>query len=161
MKPTLTLVAALAANRIIGVNNRLPWHLPEDLQHFKALTLGKPIIMGRKTWDSIGKPLPGRRNIVVTRQQDWQALGAEVAHSLPQALSLAGVVEEVCLIGGADLYRQALAMADVLQLTELAAAYEGDAYFPEWRASEWREVARVPHISATGLAYAFVQYQRV
>ncbi|UTH75025.1 dihydrofolate reductase [Chromobacterium sp. IIBBL 290-4] len=160
-KPILTLVAAMAANRAIGLDNRMPWHLPEDLKHFKAVTLGKPVIMGRKTWDSIGRPLPGRRNIVVTRQADWQAEGAEAAHSLEEALALAGSVEEVCLIGGAQLYGQAIARADQLRLTEIAQRFDGDAYFPEFDPAAWREVSRAEAVGANGLAYAFVDYQRV
>ncbi|AXE30679.1 diacylglycerol kinase [Chromobacterium phragmitis] len=159
-KPILTLVAAMAANRTIGVDNKLPWHLPEDLKHFKAATLGKPVIMGRKTWDSIGRPLPGRRNIVVTRQADWAADGAEAAHSLEEALTLAGGVEEACLIGGADLYRQALAMADRLCLTEIGRDYDGDAHFPVFSPEEWREASREEALSAAGLPYAFVEYRR-
>ncbi|AXT47905.1 MULTISPECIES: dihydrofolate reductase [Chromobacterium] len=159
-RPRLTLVAAMAAKRVIGIDNRLPWHLPEDLKHFKAVTLGKPVIMGRKTWDSIGRPLPGRRNIVVTRQADWSADGAEAAHSLEQALALAGAVEEVCLIGGAELYRQAISSADCLRLTEIAGEYPGDAHFPEVSAELWREDSREAHVSADGLAYAFVDYLR-
>lgn len=159
-KPRLTLVAAMAAKRVIGIDNRLPWHLPEDLKHFKAVTLGKPVIMGRKTWDSIGRPLPGRRNIVVTRQTDWRADGAEAAHSLEEALVLAGAVEEVCLIGGAELYRQAIAGADCLRLTEIDGDYPGDAHFPEVSAELWREDSREAHVSAAGLAYAFVDYLR-
>ncbi len=159
-KPILTLVAAMAANRTIGINNTLPWHLPEDLKHFKASTLGKPVLMGRKTFDSIGRPLPGRRNIVITRQLDWRADGVEVAHSLEEALQLAEGVEEVCLIGGADLYRQAISFADRLKLTEIADAYEGDAHFPEVASALWREQARENHVSEKGLAYAFVDYVR-
>jgi len=151
-KPVLTLVAAKARNGVIGINNTLPWHLPEDLKHFKAVTLGKPVLMGRKTYDSIGRPLPGRRNIVITRQADWQADGVEVAHSLQQALTMADGVEEVCLIGGADLYRQAMVLADSLRLTEIAESFAGDAYFPE--------VARSSFCSDKGLEYAFVDYQR-
>ncbi|WP_434630075.1 dihydrofolate reductase [Chromobacterium sp. CV08] len=159
-KPVLTLVAAMAANRTIGVDNKLPWHLPEDLKHFKATTLGKPVVMGRKTWDSIGRPLPGRRNIVVTRQAGWRADGAEVAHSLEQAMALAGDVDEVCLIGGAELYRQAIAIADRLCLTEIAGDYDGDAHFPVFADGGWREESRQAAVSAAGLAYAFVEYRR-
>ena len=159
-KPMLTLVAAMAANRTIGVDNQLPWRLPEDLKHFKATTLGKPVIMGRKTWDSIGRPLPGRRNIVVTRQADWRADGAEAAHSLEEALALAGAAEEACLIGGADLYRQALALADRLCLTEIARDYDGDAHFPVFDPDNWREASREAAVSADGLPYAFVEYRR-
>ncbi|WP_199101609.1 dihydrofolate reductase [Aquitalea sp. ASV11] len=159
-KPVLTLVAAKARNGVIGINNTLPWHLPEDLKHFKAVTLGKPVLMGRKTYDSIGRPLPGRRNIVITRQSDWQADGVEVAHSLEQALEMADGVAEVCLIGGADLYRQAMALADALRLTEIDADFDGDACFPEVSTADWQEVARSSFTSDKGLQYAFVDYQR-
>lgn len=159
-KPVLTLVAAMASNRVIGINNTLPWHLPEDLKHFKAVTLGKPVLMGRKTYDSIGRPLPGRRNIVITRQADWQAAGVEVAHSLEQALEMAADVAEVCLIGGAELYRQAIATADCLRLTEIAQSFEGDAHFPAFDAQSWLEESRSEHCSEQGLAYAFVDYRR-
>jgi len=156
----LTLVAAMAEGRVIGIENRLPWHLPEDLRHFKALTLGKPVVMGRKTFESIGRPLPGRRNIVVTRQMDWRADGVECAHGIAQALELAGAVDEVCLIGGAELYAQALGFADCLQLTEIAVTVSGDAYFPDFLAAGWREVKREAQQSAEGLQYAFVEYRR-
>ena len=158
--PCITLVAAMAQNRVIGIDNRLPWHLPEDLKHFKAVTLGKPVIMGRKTYDSIGRPLPGRRNIVVTRQHDWSAAGVEVAHSLETALALVQQAESACVIGGADLYRQALPLAHRLELTEIAESYQGDAHFPAFSADEWREVRRESHRSEQGLGYAFVSYQR-
>jgi len=159
-KPVLTLVAAKARNGVIGINNTLPWHLPEDLKHFKAVTLGKPVLMGRKTYDSIGRPLPGRRNIVITRQADWQAEGVEVAHSLQQALAMADGVAEVCLIGGADLYRQAMVLADCLRLTEIAESFAGDAYFPDISSTDWQEMARSSFCSDKGLEYAFVDYQR-
>ena len=126
----LALIAAVARDRVIGLNNTLPWHLPEDLQHFKRTTLGAPIVMGRKTWDSIGRPLPGRHNIVVTRQANWQAAGASRADSVAAALALAGEVPRVFVIGGAELYAQALPLADALYLTEIDAAFAGDAYFP-------------------------------
>jgi len=159
-RPQLTLVAAMAARRVIGIDNRLPWHLPEDLRHFKAVTLGKPVVMGRKTYESIGRPLPGRRNIVVTRQLDWQAAGVECAHSIEQALALAGAVDEVCLIGGAELYAVALSLADCLKLTEIDLEIAGDAYFPEFLSMGWREMSRESHASAEGLRYAFVEYRR-
>jgi dihydrofolate reductase len=159
-KPVLTLVAAMASNRVIGINNTLPWHLPEDLKHFKAVTLGKPVLMGRKTYDSIGRPLPGRRNIVITRQANWHATGVEVAHSLEQALEMAAGVAEVCLIGGAELYRQAITAADCLRLTEIAQPFDGDAYFPAFDVGAWQEESRSEHCSEQGLAYAFVDYRR-
>lgn len=158
-KTCLTLVAAMAHERVIGIDNTLPWRLPEDLQHFKAVTLGKPVIMGRKTYDSIGRPLPGRRNIVVTRQGDWTRDGVETAGSLDEALAMAAGVEEVCLIGGAELYRQAIGQADRLSLTEIDAVYAGDAWFPAIDPARWVEQSRESHVSATGLAYAFVEYQ--
>jgi dihydrofolate reductase len=158
-RPQLTLIAAMAANRVIGIDNRLPWRLPEDLRHFKARTLGKPVIMGRKTYESIGRPLPGRRNIVVTRQLDWRADGVETAHGIEQALMLAGEVEEVCLIGGAELYAQALPLADCLQLTEIALTIAGDAYFPDFHAAGWCEISRETHCNPEGLVYAFVEYR--
>jgi len=120
MSPRIVLVAAMANDRVIGIDNTLPWHLPEDLKHFKAVTLGKPVIMGRKTFDSIGRPLPGRLNIVITRQADWQHEGVSVAHSLPAALALAADAQEVCIIGGANLYAQALPLADAMALTHIA-----------------------------------------
>ena len=157
---TLSLIAAMANDRIIGRDNTLPWHLPEDLKHFKATTLGKPVIMGRKTWESLGRPLPGRRNLVVSRNAGYVATGGELAGSLEAALAATADVEEVFVIGGADLYRQALPLAQRLYLTEIAGDYAGDARFPEFPASEWREAAREAHVSSTGIHYAFVNYQR-
>jgi dihydrofolate reductase len=153
--PVISLVAALARNRVIGSGNRLPWHLPEDLRRFKRLTMGAPVIMGRKTHESIGKALPGRRNIVVTRQAGARFEGCEVAGSLEAALALAGDVPEVFVIGGAELYRLALPRADRLYLTLIDANYDGDAFFPEFDPAEWRETAREP-----GAGFAFVTYER-
>jgi dihydrofolate reductase len=159
-RPLLTLVAAMAADRVIGIENRLPWHLPEDLKHFKSVTLGKPVVMGRKTFESIGRPLPGRRNIVVTRQSGWRAEGVECANGVDAALRLAGDVDEVCLIGGAELYAQALAQADRLLLTEIDLHVGGDAWFPDFRAQGWREVSRDAQVGADGIRFAFVEYRR-
>lgn len=155
MKPVLTLVVAMARGRVIGTDNAMPWHLPEDLKHFKAVTLGKPIIMGRKTWDSIGRPLPGRRNIVVTRNEAWQADGAEVAHSLEEALGLVADCAEACVIGGAELYRQALPLADRLSLTEIDLEVAGDAFFPAWDDGIWQESVREAHRRDDGLAWCY------
>jgi dihydrofolate reductase len=154
MKNTLPLclIAALAENRVIGRDNQLPWHLPADLKHFKALTLGKPIIMGRKTFDSLGRPLPGRTNIVVTNQAGLQLPGAVVVNSLEDALTAAqnqallDDVDEVMVIGGEKIYRQCLKLADRLYLTLVEAEPEGDAWFPPFDADAWtlvetREVA--------------------
>ncbi|WP_439887129.1 dihydrofolate reductase [Pseudomonas sp. MBLB4123] len=163
----LCLIAALAQNRVIGRDNQLPWHLPADLKHFKALTLGKPIIMGRKTWDSLGRPLPGRLNLVVSRQPGLALAGAEVFASLDAALARADEwareqgVEELMLIGGAQLYGQALAQAERLYLTRVALEPEGDAWFPEFSETDWRRAA-VDHQPATADAppHAFETWVR-
>ena len=144
----LALIWAMSRNRVIGRNNALPWHLSEDLRYFKRVTMGKPIIMGRKTWESIGRPLPGRTNIVITRDQNFQAAGVRVVHSLDDALRLAehvGVIEgaeEVIVIGGAEIYALALPKAERLYLTQVHAEVEGDAWFPEFDLSQWQEFAR-------------------
>jgi dihydrofolate reductase len=160
MTPRITIIAAVAANGVIGKDNRMPWHLSEDLKHFKALTMGHPMIMGRKTWESLPGRLPGRPHIVVTRNPTYQAEGATVATSLHAAVSGAGETDEVFIIGGAELYAQAFPFADRLQLTEIAREYEGDAWFPNWDRSKWRETAREAHRTDTGLDYAFVTYER-
>ncbi len=140
----LCLIAALAQNRVIGRDNQLPWHLPADLKHFKAKTLGKPIIMGRKTWDSLGRPLPGRLNLVVSRQAGLELAGAEVLPSLDTAIVRADEwareqgVDELMLIGGAQLYEQGLALAERLYLTRVALQPEGDAWFPAFDESDWQ-----------------------
>lgn len=153
--PVISLVAAMARNRVIGAGGRMPWHLPEDLKRFKKLTMGAPLIMGRKTHDSIGGPLPGRRNIVVTRRPGAIFRGCEVAHSLDEALALAGDAPEVFVIGGAELYRAALPRAERLYLTRIDAEYPGDTVFPEFDPADWRETAREP-----GAGFAFVAYER-
>ncbi len=156
----LSLIAAMDRRRLIGRDNALPWRLPEDLRHFKATTLGKPVIMGRKTWESLGRPLPGRRNIVVSRNAAYVADGGETAPSLTAALAQAGDVEEAFVIGGAELYRQALPLAQRLYLTEIDAEFTGDAWFPDFSADEWREAGREAQVSTDGLAFAFVRYER-
>jgi dihydrofolate reductase len=133
----LSLIAAMDSNRLIGRNNQLPWHLPADLQHFKATTMGKPIIMGRKTWESLGRPLPGRTNIVITRNESYIAEGATVTNSLDEALHTVRDSEESVIIGGANLYAQALPRVDRLHLTRVEGEFEGDAWFPEFSAAEW------------------------
>jgi len=158
----LGLIFARAANGVIGKDNRLPWHLPEDLAHFKAVTMGCPVIMGRKTWDSLPpkfRPLPGRRNLVVTRQPGWQAQGAEACASLQDALARSGPAEQVWVIGGAQLYAQAEPLASVAEVTELELHVEGDAHAPALGAG-WHETLRQRHVSATGLRYSFVTYRR-
>ena len=138
MTASLALIAALARNRVIGRDNRLPWHLPADLRFFKQTTMGKPLLMGRRTWESIGRPLPGRRMIVLSHDPDYRALGCAVARSLDEAVELAGAVPEIMVIGGASLYRQTLPLADRLYLTLVDADVPGDAWFPEWNERDWR-----------------------
>ncbi|AOY93275.1 diacylglycerol kinase [Cupriavidus sp. USMAA2-4] len=157
----LTLIVAKARNGVIGRDNALPWRLPEDLAHFKRTTMGAPVVMGRKTWDSIGRPLPGRRNIVVSRNPALQLAGAEVATSLEEAQRLCVGAEQIFLIGGAQLYAEALPSADRLVVTEIDADVEGDAHFPAIDRSRWLEVSRETHRSeANGFDYAFVVYER-
>lgn len=163
MSTSLTLIAAVARNRVIGRGNDLVWRSPEDMARFKAATLGHPVIMGRKTWESLPpkfRPLPGRRNIVVTRQADYVAPGAEVAASLPAAAALAGD-GEAFVMGGGELYAEALSHADRLLLTEVDFAPAGDTFFPAFTAAEWRETARERHVDAQGIAFAFVTYTRL
>ncbi|MGZ5180781.1 MAG: dihydrofolate reductase [Ramlibacter sp.] len=159
----LGLIYARAANGVIGRHNQLPWHLPEDLAHFKAVTLGAPVIMGRRTWDSLPpkfRPLPGRRNIVVTRQPDWHADGADRAASLQQALALCNDADRAWVIGGAQLYALAAPLARVAEVTEIEQDFDGDAFAPTLGPA-WREVARQRHRTATGLAYSFVTYHQI
>ena len=158
--PRVYLVAAVAANGIIGANGRLPWHLPEDLKHFKALTLGHPVIMGRKTWESLGTALPGRENIVVTRAPGYEAAGASVASSLGGALALCAGEPRVFVIGGGELYDEALPVADGLVLTEIQRDFAGDARFPRFDRSAWRETQRKPQTGADGLRFDFVLYEK-
>jgi dihydrofolate reductase len=155
----ITLVVAIDAQRGIGVDNKLPWHLPEDLAHFKRVTLGHPIIMGRKTFDSIGRPLPKRRNIVVTRSRDWRHAGVESAASLAEAIALVGD-EPASIIGGAQVFNEAMPLADRMIVTHIDAVYRCDTFFPEIDAAVWSVTAREDHRSADGLAYAFVTYER-
>ncbi|WP_019341872.1 dihydrofolate reductase [Stutzerimonas stutzeri] len=163
----LAMIAALADNRVIGLDNTMPWHLPADLKHFKAMTLGKPIIMGRKTWDSLGRPLPGRLNLVVSRQPDLQLEGAETFTTLDAALVRAEQwareqgVEELMLIGGAQLYTQALGQAQRLYLTRIEANPAGDAFFPVYDEAEWERVDNQPHpAEGAAPAYRFETWQR-
>jgi dihydrofolate reductase len=163
----LSLIAALGENRVIGVDNSMPWHLPADFKYFKATTLGKPIIMGRKTWDSLGRPLPGRLNVVVSRQVDLQLEGAEVFTSLDAAIVRAEQwaqeqgVDEVMLIGGAQLYAQGLAQADRLYLTRVALSPDGDAWFPEFDTAQWTLVSNAENPALDDKpAYSFEVWER-
>lgn len=159
----LAIIVAIARNGIIGCTNEdgrgaLPWHLPEDLKHFKETTSGHPIIMGRKTWESLGRALPNRRNIVISRQRDYTAAGAEVFTSLPAALSAIDDVPAF-VIGGAELYGQALPLAGQLIITEVGIEAEGDTLFPPFDQA-WQEVSRTEQVSAAGIPYALVRYAR-
>lgn len=156
----LTIVVATDAQRGIGIDNTLPWRLPEDLAHFKRTTMGHPIIMGRKTFDSIGRPLPNRRNIVITRNPGWQHAGVEAVASLDDALRLTADVP-ACVIGGGQIYAAALPRADRLIVTKIDKTFDCDAFFPQIDPTQWQEVARETHHSAeNGFDYAFVTYQR-
>ncbi|CCK74319.1 Dihydrofolate reductase [Oleispira antarctica RB-8] len=167
------LIVAMAENQTIGINNTLPWHLPNDLKYFKQVTMAKPIIMGRKTYESIGRPLPGRTNIVITRQSDYQAEGIVIVNSLPQALAKAEEIslvaghEEVMVIGGAEIYQQALLQADRLYITHVHAEIEGDAFFPTVEWNDWQEVKREDYSAdpeggekRNPFDYSFVVYDR-
>jgi len=158
----LALIAALARNRAIGRDNAMPWRLPEDLQRFKRLTLGHVVIMGRKTFESIGSPLPGRDNIVITRARDWSPPGCAVVHSLDAALASVESRGEAFVIGGAQIYALAMPLAQRLYLTEIERDFGGDAFFPEYDHSAWREVSRERRTEggAEGFGYAFVDYER-
>ena len=163
----IQLIYARAANGVIGKDNTMPWHLPEDMAHFKELTRGCAVIMGRKTWDSLParfRPLPGRSNIVVTRQADWQAEPASDqilrAASLPEALELGHKLsQDVWVIGGAQIYAQALPLANAVEVTEIGRDFEGDAFAPEL-GKQWQAVSRSEHVSANGLPYSFVRFER-
>jgi dihydrofolate reductase len=162
-KPVLSLIAAMARNRVIGIHNQLPWHLPADLQHFKALTLGKPMIMGRKTWESLPGLLPGRPHIVVSRDPHYHAEGAQVAHSLAEAVERAGELgDEVMVIGGANLYAQALPLADRLYLTLVDIEPDGDAWFPAFDPADWQLDGREDHArdQRNPYPYSFLSYRR-
>ena len=158
--PALCLIAAVARNGAIGKNNQLLVHLPGDLPRFKKLTLGCPVIMGRKTWDSIGRPLPQRRNIVITRNTLWQADGAEAAASVAAALASVAGEPKAFVIGGAQIYAQALPLADELLLTEIDADFEGDVFFPEWDRAGFKQTSREDHSTPQGLRYSYVHYNR-
>ena len=162
--PLIVLVAALARNRVIGNAGAMPWHLPADMRRFKAVTLGKPMVMGRKTFDSIGRPLPGRRIIVVTRDRGWMADGTETAPSLEAAIEMAstGEPDEIVIAGGGEIYTQAMPMADRLRLTWVECEPTGDAWFPAFDAAEWSETAREHHPADDGRpAFDFVDYDRI
>jgi len=165
----LAIIVAAARNGVIGNNNQLPWHLPQDLKYFKSITLGKPVIMGRKTYESIGRPLPGRANIVVTRSGDYQADGVVVVNSLEQALvaarkvldSSAASATEAMIIGGAEIYRSALLLVDRIYLTRVDVEVEGDAFFPALPDTGWQLISTVAGEAQAALAHQFLVYERV
>lgn len=144
---SISIIAAMARNRIIGINNSLPWHLPADLQHFKQVTMGKPIIMGRKTYESIGRPLPGRTNIIISGNRDYAAAGCRIVHSIADALAEIDPDEEAMVIGGASFYAQALPYASRMYLTIIDEDFDGDAVFPEYDQTQWQEIERVEGVS--------------
>jgi dihydrofolate reductase len=160
--PRINLIYARAANGVIGKNNTMPWHLPEDLAHFKRLTQGWPVIMGRKTWDSLParfRPLPGRTNVVITRQPEWNEAGAQPASSLADALAKCSQAEEVWVIGGAQIYAQAEPLAERIEVTEIAQDFDGDAFAPTL-GPQWNAVTREEQVSAKGLEFSFVTYRK-
>jgi dihydrofolate reductase len=159
--PRVYLVAAVAANGVIGAGGRLPWHIPEDLKHFKRLTLGHPVIMGRRTWESLKGPLPQRENIVVTRTPGYAAPGAAVAASLRAALAMCAGEAVAFVIGGTRLFEEALPIADGMVLTEIQRDYAGDTWFPAWERSRWRESQREAHTAADGTRFDFALYERI
>ena len=157
--PRIYLVAAVASNGIIGARGELPWRLPEDLQHFKRLTMGHPIIMGRRTWESLKGPLAGRENIVITRSRGYEAPGAAVAASLEGALALCAGEALVFVIGGSQLFEESLPMAAGLVMTEIGRDFEGDTRFPDYDRSRWKESQRERHVTADGMKFDFVLYE--
>ncbi len=162
LNPKISILVAMAKNRTIGVNNTLPWRCPEDLKHFKTLTMGHHMIMGRKTFDSIGKPLPGRTTVVVSRNNELKVEGCIVVHSLQEAIAACTEDPEIFVVGGAELYQQAISLVDTLYITEIQQDVEGDAHFPEFDTNAWQETSREARSQETPqpLEYHFVTYRR-
>ena len=161
--PEIVIIVAVAKNRVIGKDNQLIWNIPADMAHFKTLTAGHTVVMGRKTWESLPprfRPLPGRRNIVISRQADYAAPGAELANSLEDGLALAAADATVFIIGGAEIYQQALPLADRLEITEVELNPEGDSWFPEIPAAEWQETAKIPAPVNSATGFSFLTYRR-
>jgi dihydrofolate reductase len=159
---SISIIVAMAKNRTIGIDNTLPWRCPEDLKHFKALTMGHHMIMGRKTFESIGRPLPGRTTLVVTRDSTLKIDGCQIAHSLPEAIEACANDSQTFIVGGADIYTQAIDSVDTLYITEIQQDVTGDAWFPEFDAGKWQEVSREVRLQETpqALEYHFVTYRR-
>ncbi len=160
MMAQLSLIVAMAQDGVIGLNNTLPWHLPEDLKRFRALTMGHHIIMGRKTYESLNRLLPGRTTVIVTRNVDYKVEGALVVHSLAEAVAACVDDAEAFLIGGAELYQQGMALADKLYITRIDAEFAGDAFFSEWDVQQWQLQAEEAHIAENGLAYRYQTWLR-
>lgn len=163
MTAPVSLVLAMASNGVIGVNNQMPWRIPDDMKRFKAITMGKPVIMGRKTWDSLPrKPLPGRSNIVVTRDTNWSADGASVAHSFDDAIAVAQreTPTEIAVIGGAKIYEAALPRASIIHLTEVHGEFDGDVHMPAFDPAHWQEMTREDGETPDGLRYSYVTLAR-
>ncbi|MFT7227710.1 MAG: dihydrofolate reductase [Methylophilaceae bacterium] len=156
----LSIIVAVANDNVIGINNAMPWHLPEDLKRFKALTMGHHIVMGRKTYESLGRLLPGRTTVIVTRNKDYAVEGAIVAHGVEDALATCTDDEEVFLIGGAELYQQGITHADKIYMTEVHADFAGDAFLPNFDLSQWDEEVREAHMAESGLHFSYVTYVR-
>ncbi|MCL1076684.1 type 3 dihydrofolate reductase [Parashewanella spongiae] len=152
----IAMIAAMTVNRVIGKDNKMPWHLPEDLKHFKAMTMNKPIVMGRKTFESIGSPLPGRHNIVISRQPDYAQEGISVVSSFEQAKELVGTCDELVVIGGGQLYEALLPQADKLYLTQINIDVAGDTYFPYWDDGNWLQISCTNKVNDKGIEYRFL-----
>jgi dihydrofolate reductase len=161
MKQNLSIIVAVAKDNVIGYHNALPWHLPEDLKHFRALTTGHHIIMGRKTYESLGRLLPDRTTVIVTRNLHYKVEGALIANSLQAAMALCQTDDEVFVIGGAALYGDALALANKLYLTDIELSVAGDVFFPQIDKSQWQETSREAHVSAQGLSFSCINYSRI
>ena len=156
----ISIIAALGRNRVIGSENSIPWKLPADMKRFRELTTGKPVIMGRKTFESIGRPLPNRANIIITTDKNYRADSCIVVHSVDEALK-AAKGSEIMVIGGSQIYKQFLPTANRMYLTFIDKEFEGDAYFPEYSEHEWKETSREEHVDENGLKYSFVNFERV
>lgn len=160
MKQKISIIVALAKNHVIGKDNQIPWHIPKDLQYFKRITLGKPMIMGRKNYESIGRPLPGRKNIVLTRDKDYKAEGCTIVHTKEEAVAATDNAEEIMIIGGGAIYQMFMDEADALYLTEIDSDVEGDVFFPKYDNTLWKEVSREAGEENLDWNYDYVVYER-
>ncbi len=160
MTQKVSIIVALAKNHVIGKDNQIPWHIPADLQYFKKITLGKPMIMGRKNYESIGRPLPGRKNIILTRDKNFSAEGCTIVHSKEEAVAATDGAAEIMIIGGGAIYEMFMDDADMLYLTEIDSEVDGDVFFPEYDKSQWKEVSREAGENNMGWSYDYVVYSR-